>query len=82
MARPLSYRRKKPLVAAALSSRHQLSAIAAIFTVGLGTRKEGEASAYSIFNGFNELPGAFNAAQVDDQMRHRDEQAAQGPYME
>ena len=27
-------------------------------------------------------PGAFNAAQLDDQMRHRDEQAAQGPYME
>jgi hypothetical protein len=59
-----------------------LSAIAAIFTVGLGTRKEGEASAYSIFNGFNELPGAFNAAQLDDQMRHRNEQAAQGPYIE
>ena len=42
-----------------------VSAMVAIFTVGLGTRKEGEASAYSIFNGFNELPGAFNAAQLD-----------------
>ena len=36
-----------------------VSAMVAIFTVGLGTRKEGEASAYSIFNGFNELPGAI-----------------------
>ena len=59
-----------------------VSAMVAIFTVGLGTRKEGEASAYSIFNGFNELPGAFNAAQLDDQMRHRNERAAQGPYIE
>lgn len=56
-----------------------VSAMVAIFTVGLGTRKEGEASAYSIFNGFNELPGAFNAAQLDDQMRNRGEQ---GPYVD
>ena len=53
--------------------------VAGMFTVGLGTRKEGEASAYSIFNGFNELPGAFNAAQLDDQMRNRGEQ---GPYVD
>ena len=35
----------------------------------LGDRKPGEASAYSIFNGFRELPGAFNAAAVDEHVR-------------
>ena len=56
-----------------------VSAMVGMFTVGLDTRKEGEASAYSIFNGFNELPGAFNAARLDDQMRNRGEQ---GPYVD
>ena len=35
----------------------------------LGDRKPGEASAYSIFNGFRELPGAFDAAAVDEHVR-------------
>eukprot|EP01024_Parvocaulis_polyphysoides_P028919 TRINITY_DN2609_c0_g1_i4.p4 TRINITY_DN2609_c0_g1~~TRINITY_DN2609_c0_g1_i4.p4 ORF type:complete len:218 (+),score=25.28 TRINITY_DN2609_c0_g1_i4:112-765(+) len=36
----------------------------------LGKRKPGEMSAYSVFNeGFRELPGQFNAQQVDDQVR-------------
>eukprot|EP01025_Chloroclados_australasicus_P023664 TRINITY_DN23946_c2_g1_i2.p3 TRINITY_DN23946_c2_g1~~TRINITY_DN23946_c2_g1_i2.p3 ORF type:complete len:118 (-),score=6.39 TRINITY_DN23946_c2_g1_i2:79-432(-) len=36
----------------------------------LGKRKQGEMSAYSVFNeGFQELPGQFNAQQVDDQIR-------------
>jgi hypothetical protein len=41
-----------------------------IFT-GLGTRRPGEPSAYSVFNGFNELPGTFNAARVDDAILRR-----------
>ncbi|EEH51942.1 uncharacterized protein MICPUCDRAFT_22897, partial [Micromonas pusilla CCMP1545] len=33
---------------------------------GLGTKKPGEASAYSLFNeNFRELPGNFNAGDVD-----------------
>jgi hypothetical protein len=40
-----------------------------IFT-NLGTRKAGEASAYSVFNeGFRELPGTFNADRVDEHLR-------------
>ena len=41
-----------------------------IFT-GLGTRRPGEPSAYSVFNGFNELPGTFNAARGDDAILRR-----------
>ena len=41
-----------------------------IFT-GLGTRRAGEPSAYSVFNGFNELPGTFNAARIDDTIMRR-----------
>ena len=41
-----------------------------IFT-GLGTRRAGEPSAYSVFNGFKELPGTFNAARVDDAIMRR-----------
>ena len=41
-----------------------------IFT-GLGTRRPGEPSAYSVFNGFDELPGTFNAARVDDAIMRR-----------
>jgi hypothetical protein len=47
-----------------------LTGFAVIFT-GLGTRKPGEASAYSVFNNFEELPGAFNAAAVDDNIMRR-----------
>jgi hypothetical protein len=35
----------------------------------LGTRKPGEASAYSVFNGFRELPGQLNANRLDEQIR-------------
>ena len=41
-----------------------------IFT-GLGTRRPGEPSAYSVFNRFQELPGTFNAARVDDAIMRR-----------
>lgn len=37
----------------------------------LGTRAPGEPSAYSIFNNFQELPGNFNAARVDDTIMRR-----------
>ena len=35
----------------------------------LGNRQPGEASAYSIFNNFQELPGQLNAGHLDDQLR-------------
>ncbi len=47
-----------------------LASLAALIFFNLGTRKAGEASAYSIFNaGFRELPGQLNAATMDDQLR-------------
>mmetsp|Transcript_12326 Transcript_12326/g.23554 ORF Transcript_12326/g.23554 Transcript_12326/m.23554 type:complete len:214 (+) Transcript_12326:140-781(+) len=46
-----------------------LSGFVVIFT-NLGRRREGEMSAYSVFNeGFRELPGTFNAADVDTHLR-------------
>ncbi|KAL3133178.1 hypothetical protein ABBQ38_007069 [Trebouxia sp. C0009 RCD-2024] len=36
----------------------------------LGKRQPGEASAYSIFNDFQELPGQLNAGRLDEQLRH------------
>ncbi|KAK9845279.1 hypothetical protein WJX81_002128 [Elliptochloris bilobata] len=47
-----------------------LASAAALIFLNLGTRKAGEASAYSIFNaGFRELPGQLNAAAMDEQLR-------------
>eukprot|EP01026_Neomeris_dumetosa_P056663 TRINITY_DN5189_c0_g1_i1.p2 TRINITY_DN5189_c0_g1~~TRINITY_DN5189_c0_g1_i1.p2 ORF type:complete len:217 (-),score=21.63 TRINITY_DN5189_c0_g1_i1:368-1018(-) len=44
--------------------------ILALIFMNLGKRKPGEMSAYSVFNeGFQELPGQFNAQQVDQQIR-------------
>ena len=40
-----------------------------VILCNLGTRREGEASAYSIFNNFRELPGQLNANMLDDQIR-------------
>jgi hypothetical protein len=36
--------------------------------------RPGEPSAYSVFNNFEELPGTYNAANVDDQLRHRNQE--------
>ena len=64
----------RPLLA---PRRCDLGPIFVIFTgfaciyFGLGTRQPGEASAYSVFNNFVELPGTYNAAQLEDQLRHR-----------
>ena len=44
-----------------------LSIVLFIFT-NLGRRREGEASAYSIFNNFQTLPGQLTADQLDRQM--------------
>ncbi|KAK9824159.1 hypothetical protein WJX72_008159 [[Myrmecia] bisecta] len=46
-----------------------LGTLVAIIFINLGRRREGEASAYSIFNNFQELPGQLNAAMVDGQVR-------------
>ncbi|GJP56652.1 hypothetical protein CLOM_g15702 [Closterium sp. NIES-68] len=42
----------------------------ALIFVNLGTRQQGEASAYSIFNeDFQELPGTLNAQRLDEHIR-------------
>lgn len=44
------------------------SIIAAMF-LNLGKRQPGQASAYTIFNNFRELPGQLNADVLDQQLR-------------
>eukprot|EP00955_Chlamydomonas_euryale_P115369 366344-Chlamydomonas_euryale.AAC.12 len=47
-----------------------LAAIAATIFSNLGRRRDGEQSAYSIFNtGMRRLPGQLDADQIDEQMR-------------
>ena len=46
-----------------------LGSLIVVIFLNLGTRQVGEASAYSIFNNFQELPGQLNAHRLDDQMR-------------
>ena len=47
-----------------------LGTILVVIFTNLGTRKPGEASAYSVFNeGMRALPGQLNADAIDDQMR-------------
>mmetsp|Transcript_17198 Transcript_17198/g.47986 ORF Transcript_17198/g.47986 Transcript_17198/m.47986 type:complete len:188 (-) Transcript_17198:43-606(-) len=42
---------------------------AAAMLLNLGKRQDGEASAYSIFNGFQELPGQLNAQHFEQAIR-------------
>lgn len=47
-----------------------LASIVALIFLNLGQRREGELSAYSVFNdGFRELPGTLNADTIDHQIR-------------
>ncbi len=46
-----------------------LVTIIVLIYVNLGTRRPGEASAYSIFNNFVRLPGQLTAEALDDQIR-------------
>lgn len=46
-----------------------LATIVALIFLNLGQRREGEASAYSIFNNFRALPGQLTADQLDQQVR-------------
>ena len=46
-----------------------LATLMLLIFMNLGTRKPGEASAYSVFNNFRELPGQLNANRLDDQIR-------------
>lgn len=46
-----------------------LTTIVLLVFCNLGQRKPGEASAYSIFNNFQELPGQLNAGVIDGQIR-------------
>ncbi|CAL8462591.1 g2124 [Coccomyxa elongata] len=63
------------MAAAPIASRFQVGEMYVLVTLvtlilcNLGTRREGEASAYSIFNNFRELPGQLNANVLDDQLR-------------
>ena len=60
---------------AKLASWLELGPIYVLFTIvaviywNLGKRKEGEASAYSIFNNFQALPGQLQADDIDHQVR-------------
>ena len=47
-----------------------LGSIVAVIYFNLGQRRAGEASAYSIFNGFRALPGQLQADEIDRQVRH------------
>ena len=47
-----------------------LGSLILVIFKNLGNRQPGEASAYSIFNGFQELPGQLNAGRLDEQLRH------------
>ena len=46
-----------------------LGSLILVIFLNLGRRQQGEASAYSIFNDFRELPGQLNAGRLDDQLR-------------
>ena len=46
-----------------------LATVVCLIFLNLGQRKEGEASAYSIFNGFRRLPGQLTADELDRQVR-------------
>lgn len=46
-----------------------LGSLILVIFLNLGIRQAGEASAYSIYNNFQELPGQLNAHRLDDQMR-------------
>lgn len=60
---------------AKLASAHDLGPIYIIFTIvagvylNLGARREGDASAYTIFNGFRALAGQFTGDDVDAGLR-------------
>lgn len=46
-----------------------LGSLILVIFLNLGKRQVGEASAYSIYNDFQELPGQLNAHRLDDQLR-------------
>jgi len=46
-----------------------IATLFALVLFNLGSRKEGEASAYTIFNNFRALPGQLTADQLDQQAR-------------
>ena len=46
-----------------------LGSLILVIFLNLGSRQQGEASAYSIFNNFQELPGQLNAGRFDEQLR-------------
>mmetsp|Transcript_3688 Transcript_3688/g.9597 ORF Transcript_3688/g.9597 Transcript_3688/m.9597 type:complete len:247 (-) Transcript_3688:69-809(-) len=62
------------LAGAKASHSHELGPIYLVASIGgfillnLGRRREGEASAYSIFNDFQALPGQLTADQIEGQM--------------
>jgi hypothetical protein len=47
-----------------------LVSVITLIYFNLGTRQPGQASAYSIFNNFRELPGQLNADAFDQQLRN------------
>lgn len=62
-------------VAMSVAQRFDLGPVAFLLTIialvllNLGTRRPGEASAYSVFNNFVRLPGQLTADAIDEQIR-------------
>lgn len=62
-------------VAMSVANRFELGPVAFLLTIlalvliNLGTRRPGEASAYSVFNNFVRLPGQLTADALDEQIR-------------
>ncbi|KAK9840486.1 hypothetical protein WJX74_010506 [Apatococcus lobatus] len=59
----------KLLASSGFGALYVLTTIVLLIFCNLGQRKPGEASAYSIFNNFQELPGQLNAGVIDGQIR-------------
>ena len=62
-----------------ITSLYVIFTMFALIFMNLGERKEGELSAYSVFNeGFQELMGTMNANQIDQQLRHQQGRPGRG----
>ena len=60
---------ERMMLSGQVGEMYVLVTLVTLILCNLGTRREGEASAYSIFNNFRELPGQLNANVLDDQIR-------------
>ncbi|GAB4817998.1 hypothetical protein N2152v2_005044 [Parachlorella kessleri] len=52
-----------------LGPLYMVATVFVVIILNLGRRREGEASAYSIFNNHQRLPGQLTAEHMDEQLR-------------